>query len=91
MSVHRAQISVFIGPLVPDGDAVFLQVFDVGVPGYEPQEFIDNGLEVHFLGGEEGKAFGEVETHLIAENALRTGSGAVFLHYAVGPDMSEEI
>ena len=88
MAIDRAQVAVFIGPLVPDGDTVILQVLDVGVSGEEPQEFMDDGLEVHLLGGEEGKTIGQVEPHLVAEHALRSGSGTVFLHGAVGSDMS---
>ena len=91
MSVHRAQISVFIGPLVPDGDAVILQVSDVGISRNKPQELVNDGFQVHLLGGEKGKAIGEIETHLVAENALRAGTGAVFLLCTVGADMSEEV
>ena len=89
--VHGAQVSVFIGPLVPDGDAVVPEVLHVGVSGYEPQEFMDDGLEMHLLGGEQGEAVGQVEAHLIAEHALGARAGAVFLHHAVGADMSEEV
>ena len=43
MAVHRTQVSVLIGPFVPDGDAVVLQELDVGVSGEEPQELVDDG------------------------------------------------
>ena len=91
VAVYRSQFSVFVGPLVPNGDPVLLQVTHVGVTGDEPQKLVNNGFEVHLFGGEEGEAIGQIEAHLVAENALRTGSGAVFLHGPVGTDMSEEV
>ena len=86
--VDGAQIAVGIGPFVPDGDAVVLEELHIGISGDEPQELIDDGLEVHLLGGEQREALGQIEAHLIAEYALGARPGAVFLHDAVGADMS---
>jgi hypothetical protein len=49
---------------------------------------MDYGLQVHLLGGEKRKTLAEIKTHLVAEDALRAGTGAVRLHGAVFPDMS---
>ena len=35
-AVHRAEIAVFIGPLIPNGDLVVTQVGDIGIAVQEP-------------------------------------------------------
>jgi hypothetical protein len=55
IAVDRAKVAVGVGPLVPDADAVVLQVSDVGVALQEPEQLVDDGLEVDLLGGEQGK------------------------------------
>ena len=67
IAVDMAEVAVGIGPLVPDADAVVLEITDVGVAGEKPEKFVDDALEVKFFCGEEGEAVGEVEPHLIAE------------------------
>ena len=91
MAVNRAQIAFFVGPFVPDGDAVVLEVADVGVAGDEPEEFVNDGFQVHFLGGQKGESLFQVEAHLIAEHALRAGSGPVAFQDAVCADMAEKV
>ena len=59
VSVDRPQVAVLIRPFVPDGDAVFLEVADVGVAGQEPQQFMDDGAQVQFLGRDQRKAVGQ--------------------------------
>ena len=88
MAVDGTKVAVLVGPFIPDGYAVLLEVLYVGVPGDEPQEFIDDGLEVHLLGGKQRESVRKVESHLIAEYALGACSGTVFFHDAVGADVS---
>ena len=88
MAIDRTEVTVFIGPLVPDRDSVVLEILDIGVACNEPQKLVDYRFEVHFLGGEQRKALAQVETHLVAEHALRAGAGAVALHCSVFTDMS---
>ena len=52
MAVDRTKVSVFVGPFVPDGDPVVLEVLDVGVTADEPEELVDDGLKVYLLGGQ---------------------------------------
>ena len=59
--------------------------------GNEPQELVDDGFEMNLLGREEREAFTEVETHLVAEHALRAGTGAVALHDSVLTDMAQQV
>jgi hypothetical protein len=46
---------------------------------------------VQFLGGEEGKPFGEIEAHLVAEDRQGAGSGAVHLRHALVEDSLQEL
>ena len=91
MSVHGPQITVFVSPFIPDADAVFLEVVDGGVAGNEPQEFVDDGFQVDFLGGQQRKSILEVEPHLVAEQAGGPGSGAVAFEDAFRFDFAEEV
>ena len=76
-AVHRAQFAVFVGPLVPDGDAVVAQVPDIRLAPEEPQQLVNDGFQVQFLGGQHGEVPAQVETHLVAEHAQGAGAGAV--------------
>jgi hypothetical protein len=58
----------------------------IGIALQEPEQLIDDTLEMNFLGGEQRKAFLEVETHLMAEDADGTGAGAVALLVALIED-----
>ena len=91
MAINRPQVAVFIGPFVPDAHPMLLEPADVGIAGNEPQKLVDDRFQVHFLGGEEGKAVLQVEAHLVAEHTLRTGARAVFLEDAVCTDVPEEV
>ena len=79
MAIDRTEVTVLVGPLVPDGDTVILEVLDVGVTGDEPDKLVDDGFEVNFLGREKRETFGEVEAHLVAEDAFGAYTGAVVL------------
>ena len=91
VAVHRPQVAVLICPLVPDGDSVVLEILDVGIAGDEPEKLVDDGLQVHLLGSEEREAFAQVETHLVAEHALRADPRAVFLDDALAADAPEQV
>jgi len=41
-SIHWPEISVGIGPLIPDGYTVVLQVFDIRVAFEEPKELVND-------------------------------------------------
>lgn len=49
MPIDGAQIAVFIGPFIPDGHTVVLQILDIRITGNEPQQLIYDGLEVNLL------------------------------------------
>ena len=91
VAVDRAQVTVFIGPLIPDGDLVVVQVADVRISGDEPEKLVYDGAEMYFLGGEKGETLAEVEAHLVAEHALRAHSGAVLLDYSVLAYVAQQV
>ena len=58
---------------------MLLEPAHVGVAAQEPQQLIDDGFEVHFLGRQQGKAVRQIAAQLIAEYATRARSRAVLL------------
>ena len=89
--VDGAELAVLRGPFVPDGHAVLVQVADVGLAAQEPQQLVDDRAQVQALGGDRGKARGEVEAHLPAEDAERARAGAVLLAHAVLEHVPHEV
>src|SRR5690606_23322528 len=62
-----------------------------GFTPQEPQQLVDDRAQVELLGGDQRKAFAEVEAHLPAEHAAGAGAGAVGLFGAVFEDVAEEV
>ena len=69
MTIDGSEFSVFVSPLVPDAYTMLLQVFHVRVAFQEPQQFVDDRLQMEFLGGEQRESVVEVVTALGAEDA----------------------
>src|SRR5688572_1431486 len=82
---------MLIGPLVPNADAVIVEIFDVGVAGEEPQQFVHDRLEMQLLGRRQREAFGEIETHLMPEDRDSSSAGAVTFLHAVGEDAFQQV
>src|SRR5256885_13362576 len=83
-AVDRAGLAALVGPFVPDRDAMLVEIFDVGVAGEEPEQLVDDRLEMQLLGRDERKASAEIEAHLMAEDRQGAGAGAVVFFHAVG-------
>src|SRR6185437_10809168 len=81
--VDGAEVAALVRPLVPDADAVLLEVLDVGVAGEEPEQLVDDRLQMQLLGGQQREAVAEIEAHLMAEHGQSAGAGAVALLDAV--------
>src|SRR6185503_1352023 len=90
-AVHRAEVAVLVGPLVPDRHAALLQPLHVGVAAQEPEQLVDDRLEVQLLGGEEREAAAEPEAQLAAEHRERAGAGAVRLARAALEHLGDEV
>ena len=82
-TVDRPQLAVLVRPLVPDADVVLVQIGDVGITPQEPQQLVDDGAQMQFLGSDQREAFRQIETHLVTEHAQRAGAGPVLLAHAV--------
>ena len=51
LAVHGPEITLFVGPFVPNSALVVLQVSNVGVAREEPQEFVNDAWPVYSLRG----------------------------------------
>ena len=91
MAVDRPEIAALVGPFVPDAHAVFVEIFDVGVAGQEPQQFVHDRFQVQLLGGEQREAVVERKAHLMAEHRQRAGAGAVALLRAVAQNAFHQV
>ena len=84
-------VVIAVSVVVPDMDPVIQQVFYIGIALQKPEQFVNHPFQENFLGGKQRKPSLQVETHLVAEDAARTGSGTVALHNAVLSDLTEQI
>src|SRR5262249_40034940 len=66
-AVHRPEVAMFIGPFVPDRHPMIVEILDIGIAGEEPEQLVDDRLEVELLGRRQRKAQAEVESHLFPE------------------------
>jgi hypothetical protein len=65
---------------------VLIEVFDIGVAGQKPKQLVNDRLDVQLLGGDKGKAFAQIEAHLMTEHRERAGAGAILLGDSLGED-----
>ena len=86
-----SEVTILVGPFVPYAHAIVLQVFDVGVTIEEPQQFVDDGLEVQLLRGEAGESVLKVESHLMAKHADGASACAVTFLYALREYTVEQV
>ena len=78
-----AKVALGVGPFVPDAHTMLLQVVYIGVATQEPQQLVNDGLEVQLFGGEQRKALFKVKAHLMAKDALCASAGAVAFYHTV--------
>mgnify|MGYP003394306645 CR=1 FL=1 len=90
-AIHRAQVTVFACPFIPDGAAALLQPCHIAVAAQKPQQLHDDGFEEHLFGGHQGKALVQVKPHLVAKHALGAGAGAVAFLHARPVNMAHEV
>ena len=88
-AIDVSEVAILVGPLIPYSHTVFLLIFHIGVAFEKPQQLVDNRLQMQFLGGKQWVSVGEVESHLVAENAACAGAGAVAFECTVGHHMIE--
>ena len=76
-AIHRTEVAMLIGPLIPNADTVVLQILHIGVALQEPQQFVNDGFQMHFLGSDQRKTIFKIETHLMAKHTDGACAGAV--------------
>ena len=91
VAVDGTEVAVFIGPFVPDADPILLEVGNVGVALQEPQELVDDAAQVQLFGGQNGKPFGEIEPHLMTEQAEGAGPCAVGTFLALVEELLQQV
>lgn len=55
LSVDGSEIAIFICPLIPDRDFVVFEILNVRVAFEKPEQLVNDGAQVEFLGREAGK------------------------------------
>ena len=71
--------------------SVLHQVADIRVATQEPEQFVDDPLQKDLLGRQKRETLLEVETHLVAEDALRTRTRTVTAYYALLFDAAQQV
>src|SRR5436309_2704071 len=74
-----------------DEHAALLQPAHIGFAAQEPQQLVDDRLQVQLLGGEQREAVLEREAHLAAEHRERAGPGAVRLAGAALEQLLQQV
>jgi hypothetical protein len=91
-AIDAAEVAGFlVRPFVPDGHAALLQPAHIRLAAQEPEQLVDDGLEMQLLGGEHGKAVTQIKPRLRAEHGISARARAVGLELAVVEDMPEQI
>ena len=91
MTIDGTEFAVLVGPFVPDTDTMFLKVLHVGIALEEPQQFVNDRLQVELLCGEQGETVVEVVTRLGAEDADGAGACTVTFLCSFGEDAVENV
>src|SRR4029450_8920430 len=79
LAIHRPEVAVLIRPLVPNADVSLLQPADIRVAAKKPERLDDYRPKMQLLGGQQGEADGEIESHLRAKQRQGAGTGTVGL------------
>ena len=93
-AVNTAEISFFIRPLVPNRDAVFVEIFDVRVAAQKPKQLVNDRFDVELLRREQRKsrtARPQIESCLRAEDRQRPRAGSIGARLTFFQNQPEEI
>lgn len=67
------------------------QVTDIGLAAQEPQQLVDDRPQVHLLRRQQREPRGQIEAHLVAEDAECAHAGAILLADAVVENMLHQV
>ncbi len=91
ISVDWSKLAVFVGPLVPDADAVFFQISDVGLTSQKPEQLVNDRRKMQSFGGDSGESGAQIETHLVTERADCANARTIIFVRAVITNVPYEI
>ena len=87
--IDAAEIAVFICPLVPNRDAMLVEKFDIGIASEEPEQFVEDGFQVQFLGGQRRKSCGERKPGLRTENRIGSRARAIRFEFTLVQNVAQ--
>ncbi len=90
-AINRAQIAILVGPLIPDADTVLFQIGGIGVAIEEPEQLVNDGTQVTFLGGDQRETLRQIEAHLMAEQGDGTSTSPIRLDGALIQDLLHQV
>ena len=90
-AINAAQAAILVRPFVPDRHAVLVEIFDVGIAAQEPEQFVNDGFGMDFLGGEQREMAPQVKPRLRAEHGIRAGARAVGLELSALQNVPQQI
>src|SRR5262245_25859362 len=75
--IDGSQLTLLVGPLVPDAHAVLTQILDVRVASQKPQQLINDRFQMQLFRRHQRKPLRQVKPHLISKNTARSGARAI--------------
>ena len=90
-TVNATEISIFVRPFVPNADAVFVQIFDIGVTTQKPKQLVNDRFEMKLFRRQQGKTLAQIESRLRTKNRQRAGPSAVALLHPLPQNEAKEI
>jgi len=88
--VDPAEISVGVGPLVPNGHPILPQRVDIGFTAEKPEQLVDDRPQMDFFRGDQREPVPQVEACLRTEDAKSAGSSPVLARTPLLKDHFEE-
>jgi hypothetical protein len=70
---------------------VLIEVFDVRVAAQEPEQLVNDGFGVDFLGREQREIFPQIKPRLRAKHGIRAGARAVGLEFSALQNVPQQI
>ena len=70
---------------------MLIEPFHICVATQKPEQFINDGFGMGFLGREQREIVAQIEPRLRAEHGIRAGAGAVGLEFSVLQDVPQQI
>ena len=78
-AINWPELTVIVGPVIPDRNAVLFEIANVRIAAQKPQELMHDRLNVQLLGCNQWKSLAEIEAHLVTENTKRSCPGSIIL------------